>query len=174
MTPRAFDVKTTLLEELRVIPAVAWATAGGLFLLLMIFFIPFVQRLEQRKPVEQQLPTILLQGLLVFACLILSVWLLMIFYVNADSKRRGMNSLLWTLLVIFIPNAIGFIIYFLIRDPLRVPCPKCSVPLRPDFAFCPNCSYNLSPSCAGCKRPVETGWAHCPFCGTTLAAQIGP
>jgi hypothetical protein len=29
-----------------------------------------------------------------------------------------MNSLVWTLLVIFIPNGIGFIIYFLTRQPL--------------------------------------------------------
>ena len=170
MTPRAFDRKTTLLEELKTIMAVGWAVAGAWFLVWVTFGIPLLQRLEQRKPTEQQLPALLLQGLLVLAGLILSVWLLMIFYVNADSKRRGMNSLLWTLLVIFIPNAIGFIIYFLIRDPLRVPCPKCGVPLRPDFAFCPSCSFNLSPSCTGCKRPVETGWANCPFCGTTLAA----
>lgn len=170
MTPRAYDRKTTLLEELRAIPAVGWASAGVLFLLLMVFFVPFVQRIEQRKPLEQQMPAMLLQGLLVLAGLVLSVWLLMIFYVNADAKRRSMNSLLWTLLVIFIPNAIGFIIYFLIRDPLRIPCPKCGTALRPDFAYCPQCSYNLSPACGGCKRAVESGWSHCPFCGAALAA----
>ena len=38
---------------------------------------------------------------------ILGVVILMIGYVNVDSKRRGMNSLLWTLLVIFVPKALG-------------------------------------------------------------------
>lgn len=170
MNPRAFDRKTTLLEELKAISAVGWAAAGALFLLLMVFFVPFVQRMAQRKPAEQQPPAMLLQGVLVLAGLIVSVWLLMVFYVNADSQRRGMNRLLWTLLVIFIPNAIGFIIYFLIRDPLRAPCPKCGTGVRPDFAFCPQCSYNLSPACTGCKRAVEAGWSHCPFCGGALAA----
>ena len=48
--------------------------------------------------------------------------ILMIGYVNVDSKRRGMNSLLWTLLVIFVPKALGFIAYFLLRKPLLMPC----------------------------------------------------
>ena len=58
----------------------------------------------------------------------LAIVILMIGYVNADSKRRGMNSLLWTLLVIFIPKALGFIAYFLLRKPLMMPCPKCRTP----------------------------------------------
>ena len=32
--------------------------------------------------------------------------------------------MLWTLLAIFIPNAIGIILYFILRDPVPVPCPS--------------------------------------------------
>ncbi len=66
----------------------------------------------------------------------------MIGYVNADSKRRGMNSLLWTLLVIFVPKALGFIAYFLLRKPLLIPCPNCGavgrigLPILPEVWPC--------------------------------------
>ncbi len=48
----------------------------------------------------------------------LFVLVLLIGYVYADAKRRGMRYVMWTLLAIFIPNAIGIILYFVMRDPL--------------------------------------------------------
>ena len=42
-------------------------------------------------------------------------------YVNRDARRRGMNSGLWaTLVIILLPAWLltGFVIYFLIREPL--------------------------------------------------------
>ena len=55
------------------------------------------------------------------AGLIVVLPVLLVGYVWADAKRRGMNAVLWLLLAIFIPNAIGIILYFILRDPLPVP-----------------------------------------------------
>jgi len=166
MSP-AHETKTTLAAEMRVIPAVAYLVAGIWLVVCYSFLLPLVLREAHPKPGEP--PLWLLSLLLVFAGLVLAAWLLMIFYVNADAKRRQMNRLLWTLLVIFIPNAIGFILYFVLRQPIARPCPKCATPVRPDFVFCPACGQTLAPACPGCHRGVEPGWTACAFCGAKLA-----
>src|SRR4051812_34171635 len=71
---------------------------------------------------------------------VIAVMALLVGYVNRGSQRRGMNRTLWTLLVIFVPNALGFILYFLIRQPLQVACGHCGAMLQPNFRFCPKCS----------------------------------
>jgi RNA polymerase subunit RPABC4/transcription elongation factor Spt4 len=96
---------------------------------------------------------------------------LLVGYVNRDARRRGMNVALWTVLVIFVPNAIGFIIYFLMRQPLRIACPKCGVVADPAFNFCPKCKFNLHPTCPECHRGVQAGDLYCPFCARELAGE---
>ena len=99
---------------------------------------------------------------------ILAVIVLLIGYVNADSKRRGMNSLLWTLLVIFVPKALGFLAYFLLRKPLMVPCPKCGTAVGADFRFCPKCGDAIAPMCPHCGRSIQRDYACCPYCGKAV------
>jgi hypothetical protein len=169
MNVRAYDTKTTLKAELKIIPPAGWVIAGLVLLLWLAVAVPFFVQFEQQKPAGPGLPVWLLQALLTFAGLVLSIWVLMVFYVNADARRRQMNILLWTLLVIFIPNAIGFLVYFLLRQPIAEPCPNCRTMLRPDFAFCPACGTTLEPTCAACHKPVERGWAACAFCGAKLS-----
>ena len=60
----------------------------------------------------------------------LGAYVLLVGYVYGDARRRGMNHVLWTLLAIFIPNAIGIILYFILRDPVPVPCPSCGAPAQ--------------------------------------------
>ncbi|HEV8383474.1 MAG TPA: zinc ribbon domain-containing protein [Candidatus Acidoferrales bacterium] len=97
-----------------------------------------------------------------------AIWVLLIGYVNGDARRRGMRYIMWTFLAIFIPNAIGIILYFLMRDPLPFPCPSCGKEAGGSFAFCPHCGANLAPACPNCKRAVERSWANCAHCGTKL------
>jgi RNA polymerase subunit RPABC4/transcription elongation factor Spt4 len=108
-------------------------------------------------------------ALIFFAGIPLAIYALLIGYVNADARRRGMRYIMWTLLAIFIPNAIGIIVYFILRDPLPRVCPNCSQLVKAGFAFCPHCGYNLAPACPSCKRAVEPSWKVCPTCGTSLA-----
>jgi predicted amidophosphoribosyltransferase len=79
-----------------------------------------------------------------------------------------MNAVLWVLLAIFIPNAIGIILYFILRQPLPVPCPSCQAPAGSDQAFCARCGTAVRPACPRCRQPVQEGWTHCGRCGATV------
>ena len=98
--------------------------------------------------------------------LVVAGWILLIGYIYGDSKRRLMRGWLWVLLAIFIPNAIGIILYFILRDPLPFYCSHCGASVNAKFTFCPNCATPLRPTCTQCGKGLERGWAHCPHCGT--------
>jgi hypothetical protein len=118
-----------------------------------------------------------LAGVVTVMWLIFSSIILLIGYVNRDAKRRGMNSALWTLLVIILLPAstfIGFLIYFLMREPLPYPCPQCGKMVGARFNFCPNCKCNLHPSCPNCKREVVETDKFCPYCAQDLSATKEP
>ena len=100
----------------------------------------------------------------------LGAYVLLVGYVFADAKRRGMNHVLWTLLAIFIPNAIGIILYFILREPIPVPCPSCGAPARKGHAFCAGCGAAVRAACPQCRQPVEPGWRNCAGCGASLVA----
>jgi RNA polymerase subunit RPABC4/transcription elongation factor Spt4 len=154
-------------EELDLVPRTAWAIAVcawlGIFLMMML--LPFRLDPEGRTwPLAAKLVLSALPSTVLFALVLL------IGYVHMDAKRRGMRYILWTLLAIFIPNAIGIILYFILRDPLLVPCPHCGAAVRQGFAFCPNCGTALARACPQCRRAIEPGWSHCPNCGVSLKA----
>ncbi len=114
-----------------------------------------------------------LAGIVTTASFFLAVFIFLVGYVNRDAKRRGMNSALWTFLVIVLWPAyfaIGFIIYFLMRQPLPYSCPKCAVTVAARYNFCPNCKYNLHPSCPQCKQEVVESDKYCPYCAQELQA----
>jgi hypothetical protein len=96
---------------------------------------------------------------------------LLVSYVYGDAKRRGMRHRLWALVAAFVPNALGFIAYFLLREPLLQPCAACGATGRRDFAFCPQCGSPLRRVCSACRRPVEPAWSHCAHCGTKIPAS---
>ncbi len=116
-----------------------------------------------------------LSGTVTLVALFFSSFIFMIAYVNRDASRRGMNSALWTILVlIFLPTwgLIGLVIYLLMREPLPYPCPECAATVNARFNFCPNCKCNLHPSCPQCKREVGELDKFCPHCGNDLAAPV--
>jgi hypothetical protein len=79
-----------------------------------------------------------------------------------------MNALLWTLLAIFVPNAIGFILYFVLREPLPALCGACGAKVARGFSYCPRCGAPAGPTCPSCRRPAQPDWVNCAFCGTKL------
>jgi hypothetical protein len=155
-------------DEIRIISAVAWVVAlllgGCIFILLLYIAIPSDPKMSTWAPVGQ----------IAFAswpALLLMVWVLLIGYVNADARRRGMRYVMWTVLSIVIPNGIGIILYFVMRDPLPQPCPSCGHMAGPGFVFCPQCGAELSPACPSCKRAVKADWKRCAYCGTQLSLK---
>lgn len=124
----------------------------------------------QGHPVAQSFA---LAGIVTAASSFLAIFILLVGYVNRDAKRRGMNSGLWTFLVIVLWPAyfaIGFIIYFLMRQPLQYHCPQCASLVDARYNFCPNCKCNLHPSCPQCKHEVVESDKYCPYCGQDLRA----
>ena len=118
-----------------------------------------------------------LAGIVTAVSFFLAVFIFLVGYVNRDAKRRGMNSGLWTFLVIILWPAyfaIGFIIYFLMRQPLPYSCPQCATSVGARYNFCPNCKCNLHPSCPQCKQEVVEGDKYCPSCAQDLRAAPDP
>jgi len=110
---------------------------------------------------------------------LLLIWIMVIVWVYRDAERRGMNGVLWALLV-FIGNLIGLLIYLIVRsDNLPVlksaqtthPCPNCQKPVVSNFVFCPNCGTRLQAVCPKCEKPVENSWRVCPNCGEKLISE---
>ena len=155
-------------EELKVIPKAARITAMLAYLAVALAFLCFV--LFSHDSGLARTPEIGKILMIVFPGILLAIWVLLIGYVYADAKRRGMRYVMWTLLAIFIPDAIGIILYFILRDPMMKPCPQCAHILKPGYTFCPHCGTSLMPTCPNCGRSVELGWANCPHCGTGLSS----
>ncbi len=110
--------------------------------------------------------------------MILYVLLLMVIplvvgtYVYQDSRKRGMNPLLWTLVALLVPALIGFVIYLLARvGHSDERCPRCQTPIKETYVVCPGCGAKLKPTCPSCAQPVEVGWKVCPYCAKPLTGQ---
>jgi hypothetical protein len=156
-------------EEMRVIPTAVWFLAVAAYLATAALLLAY--GFAENK----DLATWTDGGKFVLAVLVSIVplvYILLIGYVFGDAKRRGMHYIMWTLLAIFIPNAIGIILYFLLRSPMGKKCPACAATVK-GGAFCSQCGSALQPMCPGCKRGVEQGWAHCPHCGAALPGASG-
>jgi hypothetical protein len=154
-------------RELKVIPRTAWIIAIALYMAITtpiyLFAIPDDKDMSH-WPIACKIAFV--YGACFFVILIVAL----IGYIYGDAKRRGMRYVMWTLLAIFIPNSIGVILYFVLRDPLPKPCPNCSQPVKPGHTFCPQCGAATQPTCPNCGKGVEFSWMNCPGCGTKLPA----
>lgn len=79
------------------------------------------------------------------------VWLVLAIWVYKDAKKRGMNGILWALIVFFL-GIIGLIIYLLVRSSNKGPqqtsgpgrvCPNCGRPIPMDAQVCPYCGKDF-------------------------------
>lgn len=151
-------------DNLRVIPRGAWITA-------LIFYIGMAIGFHFAVTTDPEMSKWPLAGQLAFNFLLplIIVPLIALWgYVYGDAKRRAMRYVLWTLLAIFVPDLIGVILYFILRDPLPADCPNCHRSVPAKYVFCPNCGRSLRPYCPHCGKAVELNWANCGFCGTKL------
>ena len=155
--------KPSLKSEIRIIRGWAVGLAIIIFSVVTFCFFRFVWGPEESPPA---FPVQVLITLL--PATLLAVLALMIGYVNQDAGRRGMSRTLWTIIVICVPNAIGFILYFLLRSPLKNRCPECATIVDVRANYCPRCRHNFHPTCAQCKSPVRPNDAYCPNCGSPI------
>jgi hypothetical protein len=159
---RGAHEKFRLADEIRIIRG--WVLGLAVVVFLGMQAVPFVlHHTDHHPPPIAALVAIGLVGGLMFAAVVL-----LFGYVNADAKRRGMHSTLWTLIAIFVPYLIGVLIYFLIREPLPFNCPQCGTAVTARFCYCPSCKYNLRPACPECKREVRPDDKYCPYCAHEL------
>jgi RNA polymerase subunit RPABC4/transcription elongation factor Spt4 len=162
------ETQTGLTSEIKIVPPWAWTLAVVAFAAAQWFFNIAVARHSGAPPAWARPLLGLLAGIGA------GCYLLLIGYVNRDAKRRGMSPTLWTLVAILIPNGLGIILYFILRQPRSSACPQCGNAVQTGFNFCPRCSYKLSPSCPQCQRVVGVNDVYCPYCGTSLLNQAVP
>ena len=160
--------QTGLTTEIRVVPWWAWALGLVGFICAQWFFNIAVLRHPHAPPAWVRPIFGLLAG--VGAVLLLAL----IGYISRDSKRRGMSPVLWTLVAILVPNLLGILLYFVLRQPVLRTCPQCGNAARVEFNFCPRCNHKLSPSCPQCQRVVGVNDVYCPYCGSSLRNQATP
>jgi hypothetical protein len=172
-------------DELRIIPKWLIVAIIVLFIAAQVgFFIGnFVFHAMSNPPGEvfpfphnAPLSAVSVASMITAASIPLAAFLLLVGYVSRDSKRRGMNSTLWTLLVLILSPgwlALGFFIYFLMREPLPYNCPQCGATVGARFNYCPTCKCNLRPSCPQCKREVGELDKFCPYCACELTGVSG-
>ena len=172
-----------LWTEFKVVPR--WLKVSLAVIFLVSQSILLVINIDQARQGEPLIPELhdhpALSGLAVAGIatgvwLTLSIYFCLIAYVNRDAKRRGMSSGLWTFLVIVLSPAyfaVGFIVYFLMREPLPYSCPQCAATVGARFNFCPNCKCNLHPACPQCNREVGESDKFCPYCAQELTPTSG-
>ncbi len=156
-----------LQEEMRVVPTtgkiiavlVALAMSAG-----MAYLVYVAGGEDFRSPGNWPLRPLMI----VIAPALVGIYLLMVGYIYGDAKRRRMRHVLWTFLALLLPQALGIILYFILRDPLPSSCPKCQAAAPSNYTFCPFCGTELKPTCPNCGRSVDASWANCAFCGRKL------
>lgn len=124
----------------------------------------------------------------IFSLALLFIWIAVIIWVYRDAERRGMNGVLWALLVL-IGNLIALIIYLIVRTdnipapkkippPSKPPSPPSSAasppkPIAPSKSVVPPVPSGKNAACPKCGEAVSAEFAFCPHCGASMR-QICP
>jgi hypothetical protein len=75
----------------------------------------------------------------------MAVWLLGVGFVYADARQRAMRPIPWVLAVIFFPHLLGFLLYFVMRQPITAICTHCGMAVSPYQRFCSWCGTSQVP-----------------------------
>jgi len=111
-----------------------------------------------------------------FGLFFLVIWVMVALWVHRDAESRGMEGILWALIVFFV-HILGFIIYLVVRTnhpvlPAKPAGPKTPTPPPSSGetgpAAGPAAAAQATPVCKSCGRPVEKDHAYCAACGQNL------
>jgi hypothetical protein len=75
----------------------------------------------------------------------LAIWLLCLGFVFADARRRDMRAVLWVLVAGLFPHLLGFLLYFVMRQPIATTCTHCGMTISNHQRFCSWCGTSLVP-----------------------------
>lgn len=82
---------------------------------------------------------IIFLGFMILSLTFLGLW------TYRDAKNRGLNAKLWTFIVLFVPNLIGLLIYFLVgRKSTMIRCQNCCNDTPKSSKYCMNCGDLIS------------------------------
>ncbi len=161
------EEKPNITEEIQLIPAWSVVLAGLLFLGIQAAMHLYLW--SRSHPIPPPIGFRIFWS--AFSGSVMAAYTMMVGYVTRDARRRNMNVSVWTLIVVFMPGAIGLVVYFLLRQPSRMHCPRCSEQLQSSFNFCPRCKFQLAPVCEACHHTVSITDTFCYNCGHGLASQ---
>ena len=153
-------------KELRVIPNATWIIAWFAYLCLTVpvFLIVAPTDAEVGKWPRWG------QALLVYgAFLIVVAWVALVGYIDGDAKRRQTRYAMWTLLAIFVPYAIGMILYFLYASLCRSRAPAAGMSKRQSSHFvrtaarcCSQRARNVTSPLSPLGRIARIAGSNCP------------
>ena len=93
-------------------------------------------------------------------------------YVYKDAKKRNMDAVLWTAVVILVPGLVGLIIYLIVRgNSSDATCPVCENDVSDSHVLCPYCGNPLKLCCKNCQTVISPSWKLCPQCGTEIKPE---
>jgi hypothetical protein len=82
----------------------------------------------------------------------LATWLLCLGFVFADARRRAMRSVPWLLVAALFPHLLGFLLYFVMRQPIASTCTHCGQTIPLHQRFCSWCGTPQPSSASGDAR----------------------
>jgi hypothetical protein len=158
-----------LQDEVRLIPAWSYVLAVALFGFAQYFvYVLMPHHRPPGSPIGMRMFWSVSWGVA------LAAYALAIGYISKDARRRDMNPGLWCLAAIFMPGAIGTLVYFLMRLPLVSPCPHCGAGIESGANYCGQCRFQIGLACGQCFHTVRPTEVYCGRCGHHLTEDAVP
>jgi len=101
------------------------------------------------------------------------IHLILAIFVYRDSKKRNLNTKLWTTLTMVVPNFFGVIMYFIVRTQTSAKkvCHSCQHSIDNDDLYCPKCGEDQRDTCNRCHQPLHETWIVCPKCAKPVGEE---
>jgi Predicted nucleic acid-binding protein, consists of a PIN domain and a Zn-ribbon module len=143
-----------------------WILAS-LFGLLLLGFLGFTL---MGRSIDPDFPIFMTFYFTIIFVIIVSVLFALAVFTYRDASKRGMDPWMWMVIVVFLPNFIGLIIYLIVRksNTYEKICINCKKPVNPEFKLCPYCGAELNKHCPECGREISNEWTVCPYCSASL------